>query len=152
MTRWIARQAARHVALMGAVLLAGATFAGCGSSATSSTVAQPTSLPFTPCDGKAAPGDARLSIPADGLQRTLILHIPRGYTDRKPTPLVLNLHGSGSNATAQAAFSGMDATADADGFVVAYPQGAIASGSGFDWNVARSAVVRRRLGATRCRR
>jgi polyhydroxybutyrate depolymerase len=49
--------------------------------------------------------------------------------------LVLNLHGSGSTAAGQEAFSGMDATADTDGFLVAYPQGAIISGTGFDWNV-----------------
>jgi polyhydroxybutyrate depolymerase len=33
------------------------------------------------------------------------------------------------------AFSGMNKVADGDGFVVAYPQGAITSGSGYDWNV-----------------
>jgi poly(3-hydroxybutyrate) depolymerase len=34
---------------------------------------------------------------------------------------VLNMHGSGSTAAAQDQFTGMDATADASGFIVAYP-------------------------------
>jgi len=35
----------------------------------------------------------------------------------------------------QEKFTGMDATANADDFIVAYPQGLIPDGSGFDWNV-----------------
>ena len=50
-------------------------------------------------------------------------------------PLVLNLHGSESTAQAQEVFSGMDATSDADGFIVAYPQALIPAGSGYDWNI-----------------
>ncbi len=49
--------------------------------------------------------------------------------------LVLNLHGSGSSAAGQEAFTGMDATADRDGFIVVYPQGAIRTSTGYDWNV-----------------
>ncbi len=69
------------------------------------------------------------------MQRTVLLHLPAGYSDTQKTALVLNLHGSESTASAQEAFTGMNATSDADGFVVAYPQAAIADGSGFDWNV-----------------
>jgi polyhydroxybutyrate depolymerase len=65
----------------------------------------------------------------------VIVHVPPGDDGRTALPLVLNLHGSGSTAAAQEAFTGMDATADTDHFVVAYPQGAIASGTGFDWAV-----------------
>ena len=64
-----------------------------------------------------------------------IVHIPSGYQDARPVPLVLNMHGSQSTALAQEAFTGMDATSDADGFIVVYPQGAIPAGSGFEWNV-----------------
>jgi polyhydroxybutyrate depolymerase len=35
----------------------------------------------------------------------------------------------------------MDATADADGFLVAYPQAAIGSGTGFDWNVPHEPLL-----------
>jgi len=49
--------------------------------------------------------------------------------------LVLNLHGSGSTALEQEELTGMNATANVDKFIVAYPQALIPNGSGFDWNV-----------------
>jgi polyhydroxybutyrate depolymerase len=70
-----------------------------------------------------------------GRVRTVIVHVPTGYTGSAKVALVLNLHGSGSTAAAQEGFTGMDATSDADGFIVAYPQGLIADGTGFDWNI-----------------
>lgn len=69
------------------------------------------------------------------MQRTVLLHMPSRYSDRTQTPLVLNLHGSESTAAAQESFTGMNATSDKDGFIVAYPQAAIAVGTGFDWNI-----------------
>ncbi len=54
---------------------------------------------------------------------------------------MLNLHGSGTTAADQEAFSGMDATADRDGFIVAYPQGLIRDGAGYDWNVPGEPLV-----------
>jgi polyhydroxybutyrate depolymerase len=69
------------------------------------------------------------------MQRTVLLHLPSGYSDSQKTPLILNLHGSESTAAAQMVFTGMNATSDADGFIVAYPQAAIADGAGYDWNV-----------------
>lgn len=69
------------------------------------------------------------------MQRTALLHVPSGYSDLAHTPLVLNLHGSELTAAQQMAFTGMNVTADADGFIVAYPQAAIPDGSGFDWNI-----------------
>ncbi len=65
----------------------------------------------------------------------MIVHVPSGYSGSSRVPLVLNMHGSGSTAVEQEAFTGMDATADSDGFIVAYPQGLIPDGTGFDWNV-----------------
>jgi polyhydroxybutyrate depolymerase len=65
----------------------------------------------------------------------VIVHVPTGYSGTTKVPLVLNMHGSGSTAAGQEAFTGMDGTADGDEFVVAYPQGLIPEGSGFDWNV-----------------
>ncbi|MFZ0130835.1 MAG: PHB depolymerase family esterase [Candidatus Dormiibacterota bacterium] len=61
--------------------------------------------------------------------------LPTGYTNRTHVPMVLNLHGSESTAAEQEGFSGMDSLADADGFIVAYPQAAIVAGSGYDWNI-----------------
>ena len=86
-------------------------------------------------------GTATLSVRASGRNRTVIIHTPPGYTGQRATPLVLNLHGSGSTAAQQEAFTGMNVTADASGFIVAYPQGAIPSGSGYDWNVPGQPLV-----------
>ena len=71
----------------------------------------------------------------------MIVHVPSGYTGSSRVALVLNMHGSGSTAAAQEAFTGMDVTADSDGFIVAYPQGLIPEGAGFDWNVPGEPLV-----------
>ena len=78
-------------------------------------------------------GSSTLSLKIGGRERTVIVHVPHNAAARRP--LVLDLHGSGSTASRQEGFSGLDATADAHGFVVAYPQGLIPDGSGFDWNI-----------------
>jgi polyhydroxybutyrate depolymerase len=65
----------------------------------------------------------------------VIVHPPAGYSGSSQVPLVLNLHGSGSTALEQEGLTGMDASADTNGFIVAYPQAVIPDGSGFDWNV-----------------
>jgi len=82
-----------------------------------------------------SPGTITLHTTIGTIERTAIVHLPTGYRSTSPVPMVLNLHGSQSTALEQEGFSGMDATADVDTFVVAYPQGAIPSGSGFEWNV-----------------
>ena len=89
----------------------------------------------TGCGVAASPGSTTLSIDVGGHARTVIVHVPSGYTGTGRVPLVLNMHGSGGTAASQEAFSGMDAESDAQGFLVAYPQGLIPSGTGFDWNV-----------------
>jgi polyhydroxybutyrate depolymerase len=96
------------------------------SAATSSTLG---------CGSSAVPGSHSLTKTIAGHKRVVIVHVPSRYTSTKALALVLNMHGSGSTALAQETFSGMDATSDEHTFIVAYPQGLIASGSGFDWNV-----------------
>lgn len=100
-------------------------------------------LPLVACAALAATAQAStaagcgssgtLSLTLGGHTRTVVVHVPHGAAAKRP--LVLDLHGSGSTASQQEAFSGMDATADAHGFVVAYPQGLIPDGNGFDWNI-----------------
>jgi polyhydroxybutyrate depolymerase len=87
--------------------------------------------------GVAAPssGSTTLTLEVAGRVRTVIVHIPTGYTAQTKVPLVLNMHGSGGTAASQEAFTGMDAESDAEGFIVAYPQALIPSGAGFDWNI-----------------
>jgi polyhydroxybutyrate depolymerase len=87
------------------------------------------------------PGASTLSVTVAGRPRLVIVHIPTGYNDVSKTALVLNMHGSGSTAAEQEGFTGMDATSDSDGFIVAYPQGLIPEGTGFDWNVPGMSLV-----------
>ncbi|HXZ82858.1 MAG TPA: PHB depolymerase family esterase [Acidimicrobiales bacterium] len=93
------------------------------------------------CAQVAEAGTISLSLRIDSHERIVLVHVPRRYTGRQPVPLVLNLHGSESDAAQQEALSGMDATADTDGFIVAYPQADIPSGPGYDWNVPNEPLV-----------
>jgi len=81
-----------------------------------------------------APRNESVTFGAGGIPRHLIVHLPGGAATT-PRPLILNLHGSGSNAAQQQASTAMDAIADANQFIVAYPDAAIALGGGFAWNV-----------------
>jgi polyhydroxybutyrate depolymerase len=85
--------------------------------------------------GTTSPGTTTLSLQVNGFTRTVFVHIPFGSSNSTPFALVLNLHGSGVTAVDQSEFSEMDLTSDTDHFIVAYPQGLIPDGSGFDWNV-----------------
>ena len=66
--------------------------------------------------------DTTFSIAVAGRVRRFLVHVPKGYlgTDM---PAVLNFHGWGSNAHQQLDLSGMNAIADREGFIVAYPEG-----------------------------
>lgn len=89
------------------------------------------------CGSPAPGGTVTLTASIDGRTRTILVHIPPAYNGQTRLALVLNLHGSASDARQQEAFSGMDRTAGAHHFLVAYPQAAIPDGSGYDWNVPR---------------
>lgn len=98
--------------------------------------------PSQGCGSSAAAGTTVTLQPViDGRTRVAIVHLPVGYHSGTPAPLVLSLHGSGSTAAEQVAFTGMNATADQDGFIVVYPQGDLPAGSGFDWNVPNEPLV-----------
>jgi polyhydroxybutyrate depolymerase len=93
------------------------------------------------CGSSAVPGSHSLTKRIDGHKRVIVVHVPTHYTSSKEVALVLNMHGSGSTALAQELFSGMDATSDQHTFIVAYPQGLIPSGTGFDWNVPNVPLI-----------
>lgn len=67
--------------------------------------------------------DYSASIIHDDIERTFITHIGRSYDAAKPTPLVFVLHGGGSSAEVMPAFTGFNAIADRDNFIVVYPDG-----------------------------
>jgi polyhydroxybutyrate depolymerase len=76
------------------------------------------------CPAKALrPGDTRGSLQHGGRTRSFLVHVPTGYDNTRPTPLVLNFHGATMTAALQQQTTGMNAKADQAGFVVVYPEG-----------------------------
>ncbi|HEY1829591.1 MAG TPA: PHB depolymerase family esterase [Acidimicrobiales bacterium] len=59
----------------------------------------------------------------DGLTRGYRLHVPPAAIYGQPLPLVLNLHGATQNGQLEEITSDMDANADMNGYLVAYPDG-----------------------------
>ena len=82
-----------------------------------------------------APAGARseeLRIPSDGAVRTAHLHLPPDLQGKRP--LVVALHGGGSNGRTMESHSGLSELADRKGFLVAYPDGSGRLGSFLTWN------------------
>ena len=71
---------------------------------------------------------------AGGFRRTVRIHVPRGFEDRRFLPLVVALHGAFSGAAAMERESGLSRLADREGFVVAYPNGYGFLGIARHWN------------------
>jgi polyhydroxybutyrate depolymerase len=69
------------------------------------------------------PGETTMSIRIGIRNRTFLIHVPPSYTGQNPVPLVLDLHGLGSNSHQQAGLSGFREKSDEAGFIVAWPQG-----------------------------
>lgn len=83
-------------------------------------------------DAKAAPPwvepagvDSFGAIDVAGAKRTYLLHVPPTYDGKMALPLVIALHGGGMDGTSMAFYSGISEVADREGFIVAYPDGAI---------------------------
>ena len=82
----------------------------------------------------ATPGNHVRKITVDGLERSYVIHFPRGLDPEKPAPLVLMLHGAAMNGPMMARFTGMNAQADAAGFIAVYPNGTGLSNNFLAWN------------------
>ena len=63
----------------------------------------------------------RVAVP--GALREVRVHVPAGLASDPLRPLVIAFHGGGSHARAMADRTGLRATADAHGFVLAFPEG-----------------------------
>lgn len=88
-----------------------------------------------------SPGTSQHVAVVGPLTRTFLLHVPEHRRVSRsgitlPWPLVIILHGSGGNASVIEHQSGMDSLADAQRFLVAYPNGTGGSFDLFpsDWN------------------
>jgi len=71
--------------------------------------------------------------------REYIIHIPRSYNTNNPTPLIINFHGFGGTAAdfikeSGSGSNGLNAVADNNNFLVAYPQGVERSKGDAEWD------------------
>ncbi len=72
---------------------------------------------------KLAAGDHTRTVPAGGLQRRYLVHVPAKLDLTQPAAVVLAFHGGGGNPQSMVRLSGLNAKADAAGFLVVYPYG-----------------------------
>ena len=75
--------------------------------------------------GLTAQQDINGSFEHDGETRDFIIHLPTGYQDGVVLPMVINMHGFGSNNFQQQLYTSFDLIADAENFIVVYPQGLV---------------------------
>ncbi len=85
-------------------------------------------------DENLGPGDHERLLQIGDMHRSYIVHVPPKYDPKKPTPLVVALHGAGTNGRMMAGFSGLSTKSDEAGFVVVYPNGTGAAGLLLTWN------------------
>lgn len=86
------------------------------------------------CSSWSAAQSFNRTMQHDGITRHYTLYIPANYNNTQPCPIVLNLHGYGSDASEQATLSRMNLIADTAGFIVAYPEGLPDVGGQRQWN------------------
>lgn len=72
---------------------------------------------------RLAPGDHLRHVTSGERERTYRIHIPSRVSADEPAPVVLALHGAGMNGASLIPFSGLNAKADAAGFIAVYPDG-----------------------------
>lgn len=103
------------------------------------------------CGSGQPAGDliARLESADDA--RSYRIHVPANYDKARPTPMVVNFHGSSKTALDQETYSGLGAVADREGFILVTPEGSgwpqgwdvvgVYANAGVDDVVATQAIV-----------
>ena len=86
--------------------------------------------------GDAVPGLSRHVVRSGGLDREYLLYLPPADLGEQTLPLILDLHGSGSNPEQELQISGLAAAADERGYALALPFAVrpLPQG-GYTWNV-----------------
>ncbi len=69
----------------------------------------------------------------DGIDREYIIYVPNSYNGTSAVPLLLNFHGFGGSASQFMQEADMRSLAEADTFILVYPQGSCLDGSSH-WN------------------
>jgi polyhydroxybutyrate depolymerase len=78
-------------------------------------------------------GDHTRKLTVEGRERVYLVHVPKKYDPKTPTPVVLALHGAGMNGAAMVWFTGLNKKSDEAGFIVVYPSGT-GTGPFLTWN------------------
>ena len=71
----------------------------------------------------AASSNQQGTIAVNGLTRSYLVHLPPGYNDHSPLPLVFVLHGATESPEGVEHLSGITAKADTENFIAVYPRG-----------------------------
>ena len=74
-------------------------------------------------------GDHKHTITVDGRKREHWIHVPPKYDAKKPTPVVVALHGATMVHKLMETYTGLNKTGDDNNFIVVYPNGEL-----FTWN------------------
>jgi polyhydroxybutyrate depolymerase len=110
--------------MAGAGATGGAGGAGGMDMTDAGTDSGPIDMPFMcPATSTLTPGDSNETVMVGGTSRAFIVHVPASYTGDEPMPLVIDWHPLFGTNTGQRSGSGYRELADAEGFIVAYPDG-----------------------------
>ncbi|GGO02807.1 esterase [Micromonospora parathelypteridis] len=101
--------------------------AGCGERGRPSST--PSSAAPSASSERPAAGDHDLTLSHNGLDRAYLLHAPPGYDPSRPAALIIALHFYPGSSTSMRELAGLEARADKDNVLVAYPDGV---GGGFN--------------------
>lgn len=108
---------------IGAILLAGLVlFCGCKKEETPN---QPASLCYSNSNAR--------QIMHNGITREYVLYVPAAYQAGTAVPLMINFHGFGGSASDFMTYADMRSVAEAENFILVYPQGSCDDGSSH-WN------------------
>ncbi len=94
---------------------------GTTSDAASSAAPQQTAAPACTPAKPATSGSSSAKLKVDGTQREYSINIPPGYNGTDALPLVMALHGRGSNAMQQRLVTGFDLSSDTNNFILVAP-------------------------------
>lgn len=85
------------------------------------------------------PNQYHATLKVDGIDRTYLVNVPKNQKDNSPVPLVVVLHGTGGQAGQAERDYGWSEKANAENFIVAYPEGVLKEGrlKLRSWNAGR---------------
>ena len=93
------------------------------TAATTTTAATTAAVPSDEEGSTVKIGRSTGTILSAGLDREYVLHIPTGYDEAEPLPLLVVFHGYTMTADEQASASGLPALGDEEGFITVFPEG-----------------------------